>query len=197
MDPWLAEAARSWPIGMRYEYGGEIESSVQANEAIAAKLPIAALIIVLILVGQFNSFRRPLIILATIPLGMIGVVIGLLIGHSYFGFMTLLGVVALAGIVINNAIVLLDRIKLEIEVNGREPPRAVVEAAQRRLRPIFLTTLTTCGGLIPLWIGGGPMFEPMAIAILFGLLFATLLTLGVVPVLYSLFFRVRFKDFTY
>jgi multidrug efflux pump subunit AcrB len=94
--------------------------------------------------------------------------------------------------VINNAIVLLDRIRIEIEVNGLEPSRAVVEAAQRRMRPILLTTATTIGGLLPLWLGGGPMWEPMAIAIIFGLLFATLLTLGVVPVLYSVFFRVKY-----
>jgi multidrug efflux pump subunit AcrB len=111
--------------------------------------------------------------------------------------MTLLGIVSLAGIVINNAIVLLDRIKIEIEDHGLEPARAVVEAAQRRLRPILLTTATTIGGLIPLWIGGGPMWETMAIAIIFGLAFATVLTLGVVPVLYSVFYRVKFRGFRY
>jgi multidrug efflux pump subunit AcrB len=197
LDEWLSVESESWPIGYNYEYGGEIESSVKANASIGEKLPIAVLIIVLLLVGQFNSFRRPLIILLTIPLGLIGVVVGLLLAKSYFGFITLLGVVALAGIVINNAIVLLQRIKLEIEVNGLDPPRAVVMAAQRRMRPILLTTMTTCGGLIPLWVGGGPMFEPMAITIFFGLLFATMLTLGIVPVLYSLFFRVKYKDFVY
>jgi multidrug efflux pump len=72
-----------------------------------------------------------------------------------------------------------------------------VEAAQRRFRPILLTTATTVAGLLPLWFGGGPMYEPMAIAIIFGLIFATLLTLGVVPILYSLFFRVSFKGFVY
>ncbi|MCG8604107.1 efflux RND transporter permease subunit, partial [bacterium] len=85
----------------------------------------------------------------------------------------------------------------EIEENGLEPARAVVESAQRRLRPILLTTATTVGGLIPLWLGGGPLFEAMAVAILFGLLFATVLTLGFVPTLYSIFFRVKFKNFVY
>ncbi len=96
---------------------------------------------------------------------------------------------------INNAIVLLDRIKLEIEENGLTPQNAVTEAAQRRLRPILLTTATTVCGLIPLYMGGGPMWEPMAVAIMSGLVFATLLTLGFVPVMYSILFRVRFKDF--
>ena len=170
---------------------------MKSQASINEQLPIAFLIIILLLVGQFNSIRRPLIILLTIPLGMIGVVFGLLVARSYFGFMTLLGVISLAGIVINNAIVLLDRIKLEIEEHGLEPNRAIVEAAQRRMRPILLTTVTTIGGLLPLWLGGGPMYEPMAIAIIFGLAFATVLTLGVVPILYSLFFRVGFKGFRY
>jgi len=103
--PWLDEEKKRWDIGYGYELGGEIETSVKANQAIGEKLPIAGLIIVLLLVGQFNSIRRPLIILFTIPLGLIGVVIGLLIARSYFGFMTLLGIISLAGIVINNAMV--------------------------------------------------------------------------------------------
>ncbi len=174
-----------------------MESSVEASNSINEKLPIAGLIIVLLLVVQFNSIRKPFIILTTIPLGIIGVIIGLLVMRSYFGFMTLLGLISLAGVVINNAIVLIDRIRIEMEENGLEPQRAVVESAQRRLRPILLTTATTIGGLIPLYIGGGPMWEPMAVAIMFGLAFATLLTLGFVPVLYSLLFRVKFKDFVY
>jgi multidrug efflux pump subunit AcrB len=195
--PWLEDQSAGWPLGYLFEIGGEAETSIESQQSIGAKLPIALFIIVILLVGQFNSVRKSLIIMLTIPLGLIGVVIGLLVTGSYFGFMTLLGVIALAGIVINNAIVLLDRIRIEIDVNGLEPSRAVVEAAQRRLRPILLTTMTTVGGLVPLWLGGGVMFEPMAIAILFGLLFATVLTLGVVPVLYSLFFRVSYRGFEY
>jgi multidrug efflux pump subunit AcrB len=124
---------------------------------------------------------------------LIGVFVGLLVTQQPLGFMAFLGVVALAGIVINNAIVLIDRIKIEIEEHGRTPPDAIVEAAQRRLRPILLTTATTVGGLVPLWLGGGPLFEAMAVAILFGLVFATVLTLGFVPVMYAVMFRVSFK----
>ncbi len=195
--PWLEEERESWGPGYSYEIGGTVESSGSANESIGAKLPIAGLIIVLLLVAQFNSMRRPAIILLTIPLGLIGVVLGLLVARSYFGFMTLLGVISLAGIVINNAIVLLDRIRIEIEDNGLEPARAILESAQRRLRPILLTTLTTALGMLPLLFGGGAMWEPMAIAIIFGLLFATVLTLGAVPILYALFFRVTYRDFQY
>jgi multidrug efflux pump subunit AcrB len=197
LDAWLAQGSRSWPIGYKYEIGGERESSGEANESIGVKVPLAALIIILLLVAQFDSIRRPLIILLTIPLGLVGVIIGLLVTQKPLGFVAFLGVIALAGIVINNAIVLIDRIRIEIEENGREPRRAVVEAAQRRLRPILLTTATTVGGLVPLWLGGGPLFEAMAVAIIFGLLFATALTLGFVPVLYALFYRVNYKGFEY
>ncbi len=194
---WLEKEQSSWPPGHFYEFGGELEQSARGEGAIIDKLPYAGIMILILLIMQFNSFRRPLIILLTIPLALVGVVVGLLVTSSFFGFMTLLGLISLAGIVINNAIVLLDRIAIEINENGHAPPRAVIEAAQRRLRPILLTTVTTVGGLIPLWLGGGPMWESMAIAIIFGLIFATLLTLGVVPVLYTLFFRVKFKGFRY
>ncbi|BCS98398.1 multidrug transporter AcrB [Desulfoluna limicola] len=188
---WLAEQSRSWDLGYRYDVAGEAEKSAKANQAIADELPIAAMLIMLLLVLQFNSLRRTMLLICIVPLGLIGVTVGLLVAQSYFGFMTLLGVVALSGIVINNANVLLDRIRIEIDENGLEPADAVVVAAQRRLRPILLTTLTTAGGLLPLWVGGGPLFEPMAVSIIFGLIFATVITLGMVPVLYALFFRVR------
>ncbi len=191
LSPWLAQ--QTWPLGYTYELGGTFESSAEANAAIGDKLPLAGLLILILLVGQFNSLRKPLIILLTIPLGLAGVAIGLIIAGQPFGFMTLLGLISLAGIVINNAIVLIDRIRIEIEDNGLAPGPAIIEAAQRRLRPIVLTTCTTVGGLIPLWFGGDPLFVSMAVAIMFGLIFATVLTLGLVPALYCVLFRVRYR----
>ena len=191
--PWLGKQQGEWPRGYGFHLGGEFENSSKANKSIGDELPIAGFIIILLLVWQFNSIRRPLIILLTVPMGVVGVAIGLVVFRSYFGFMTLLGIISLSGIVINNAIVLLDRIKLEIE-GGLSPADAVIQSAQQRLRPILLTTATTILGLIPLWYGGGPMWEPMAISIIVGLAFATLLTLGVVPVLYSLLFRVNYTS---
>ena len=196
LRPWLDEQEAQWPLGFRYEFGGEEEGSIEANRSIVEKLPVGAVIILLLLVAQFNSLRRTAIILLTIPLGFIGVVAGLIVSQSHFGFMALLGNVALAGIVINNAIVLIDRIGIEMR-SGLEPQRAVVGAAQRRLRPILLTTATTVAGLLPLWLAGGSMWEPMAVAIIFGLIFATVLSLGVVPILFSLLFGVRFDQFRY
>jgi multidrug efflux pump subunit AcrB len=197
LRPWLDAQQEDWPLGYSYELGGDIEGSSEATASITAKLPFAGLIIVLLLVWQFNSIRKPAIIVLTIPLSLIGVTFGLLVTGQPFGFMALLGIIALAGIVINNAIVLIDRIEIEMTENGHPPDRAIVESAQRRFRPILLTTATTAGGLIPLWLGGGPLFEAMAVSILFGLLFATVLTLGFVPALYALLFRVDFSGFAY
>ena len=189
--PWLASASEEWRAGYNYEVGGESETSSDANASIAAKLPLAIMVIVLLLVFQFNSVRRPIIILFTIPLGLIGVTFGLLVAKSTMGFFTLLGIIALSGIIINNAIVLIDRIKIETDELGKPPFEAVVAACLQRLRPIMLTTATTVLGMMPLWWGGTAMFKPMAVTMIFGLLFATMLTLLVVPVMYSLLFRVR------
>jgi multidrug efflux pump subunit AcrB len=194
LTPWLKKYNAEWGPGYKYEFGGDAEGSAKAMGAVIEKLPLSVFIIILLLIGQFNSVRKPAIILLTIPLGLIGVILGLLITGSYFGFLAFLGVISLSGIVINNAIVLLDRIEIEVEEHGRTQQDAIVEAAQQRFRPILLTTFTTSFGLIPLWLGGGIMWEPMAITIIFGLLFATVLTLLFVPVLYSIFFRVRFSS---
>jgi multidrug efflux pump subunit AcrB len=188
--PWLQQRQRVWQNAVRYELGGESESSGKANQSIVDKLPIAGFIIMILLVGQFNSLRRAMIILLTIPMGLIGVIPGLLLANSFFGFMTLLGIISLAGIVINNAIVLLERIQIERD-KGLEHLQAIVSAAQQRARPILLTTATTVLGLMPLYLGGGEMWEPMAVTIMAGLLFSTVLTLGVAPVLYAVLFRVK------
>ncbi|WP_299459503.1 efflux RND transporter permease subunit [uncultured Microscilla sp.] len=193
--PWLKAQQKTWDLGYYFEIGGAPEKSDIANKSITEQLPIAGFIILILLVGQFNSIRKTAIILIAIPLGLVGVVLGLLGAGSYFGFMTLLGVISLAGIVINNAIVLLDRIQLEINELGKPPQEAIIAAAQQRFRPILLTTATTVLGLLPLWFGGGLMWEPMAIAIIFGLLFATVLTLVFVPVMYRVLFRVSYKGF--
>jgi multidrug efflux pump len=191
LKPKLEEIQSSLPTGYFMEIGGESFESGKANESISEKLPIAGVVILLLLMAQFNNIKKVLIIIVTIPLAMIGVIAGLLITGSYFGFMTLLGIISLAGIVINNAIVLIDRIEIE-NAAGLPIQEAIIMAAQRRLRPILLTTITTMAGLFPLWMGGGMMWEPMAIAIIFGLFVSTILTLGVVPVLYTIFFRVKF-----
>ncbi len=181
------------PTGHRFEIGGEIEDQGEANENLFGLLPLALAGIVVLLVGQFNSFRKGGIILATIPLILIGGTLGLVVMNAPFSFMVILGFFSLAGILINNGIVLIDRIQIE-QAAGREPLDAVVTACLARLRPILMTTLTTVLGLVPLILFGGALFFGMASVIAFGLLVATVLTLGFVPVLYTLLYRVPTKD---
>jgi multidrug efflux pump subunit AcrB len=188
--PWLEAQKKGWPTGYTYELGGEAESSAEGLQSVADQLPLAGFIILCLLIVQFDSFRKTGIVLSTIPLGLIGVILGLHLFRSYFGFFAFLGVISLAGIVINNAIVLIDRIAIELEA-GATLQVAIVEAAKQRFRPIVLTTCTTVLGLIPLYFGGGLMWEPMAVAIMVGLLFATVITLLFVPVLYSLLYRAK------
>ena len=192
--PYLEKKSSEWPIGYRWELGGENEESGKAKRSIFRELPIAVVIILVLLLAQFNSLRKTGLIIITIPLSFIGVVIGLLTTGSYFGIMTILGLISLAGIVINNAVVLIDRIRIEQEEEKRTPQEAILAASVKRFRPILLTTITTATSLIPLWLGGGPLWEPMAITIIFGLLIGTILTLGVVPVLYSSFFQINYNE---
>ena len=140
----------------------------------------------LILVAQYNSLLKPLVILFTVPLAMIGVLVGLWSTGWALGFMANLGIISLIGIVINNAIVLIDFIQSRVDA-GRPLREAVVESGRLRLRPIVLTSLTTVGGLLPLSLFGGPLWAPMTNGMIFGLIFSTALTLIVVPTVYVLF----------
>jgi multidrug efflux pump subunit AcrB len=173
----------------RWEYGGETEASGDAQTALFAFVPLCFLGILICLVGQFNSIRKPIVIILTVPLALAGVSVGLLVSGSFFGFMAILGILALVGIVINNAIVLLDQIDLEQE-SGKSPHEAIVAASLGRFRPILITTLTTVLGMLPIILSRDPLFYPMANTIAYGLAFGTVLTLGVAPVLYAVLFRV-------
>jgi len=197
LEPWLQENQPGWGPGYTYEWGGEAENRAEGMQSVIDFLPLAFFLILILLIGQFNSIKKPLIVLLTIPLGIIGVVFGLIIARSYFGFFAFLGLISLAGIVINNAIVLLDRIEMEINENMKTPQEAIIAAANERFRPILLTTATTICGLLPLWIGGGIMFEPLAVGILFGLMFATVVTLLFVPTMYKILFRVSYDDYQF
>jgi len=173
-----------------WEIGGELEDSAKAQAYLFEWMPACFLLIIVLLVWQFNSFRRAAIIIITIPLTFIGAVMGLLVMSAPFGFMVILGLLSLAGIIINNGIVLLDRIAIECDA-GKPPYEAVIAAAIARFRPILMTTLTTILGLLPLILSKDPLFYGMACVIAFGLLVGTILTLVVVPVLYSLFMRLE------
>ncbi len=193
LEPKMKKISRKWPPGYKYKFGGEKEESDKAQNSIAEQFPIAVFIIVMLMIVQFNSLRRMTIIILTIPMAIIGVTVGLLVTDLPFGFMALLGYISLAGIVINNAIVLIDRIELNIQ-EGNTPQRSVILAALSRTRPIVLTSVTTVGGLIPLALGGGEFWAPMAVTIMAGLIFSTVLTLGFVPMLYSMFFKINYEE---
>jgi multidrug efflux pump subunit AcrB len=191
--PMMMEEAAQWESGYVYEYGGDAEGSNDAMGAVAANLPLSFFIIVLLLVFQFNSFRKAGIILMTIPLAIVGVTGGLLMAGSVFSFTAFLGIISLAGIIINDAIVLVDKIGAEIK-EGNDLLSSIKQAANDRFSPILLTTLTTSCGMIPLWTGGGELWSPMAITIIFGLLFATIILLIFVPVIFQFLYRKKAKE---
>ena len=172
------------------EFDGIITDSADGRAALAANFPLAFGMIALLLVAQFNGYRRPLIIILTIPLLLIGALIGLKVMRADFGFLVILGLLSLAGIIVNNAIVLIDRIDIERRTGRKTDFEAVISASVRRLRPIIMTTVTTIVGLAPLIIGRDVLFFGMASVIAFGLAVGTVLTLGVAPVLYCMFFGV-------
>ena len=188
--------APDWPLGYTVEYGGEFEKSQESQEAINANMPLAMGLLVLVLVFQFNSIRRPIIILLTLPPMMIGISAGMILTNAPFGFMAMLGMISLLGIIVNNAIMLIDRIEI-LRRRALDTADAIVVAALERARPIIMTATTTIIGMVPLSLQGGEMWRPMANLIMSGLSVATVLTLVLCPVLYSIFFRQRFKDYTW
>jgi len=189
IDEKIQALAEDLPVNHHIEYDGVIEESIAAQKALGASMPIVLGLILILLVAQFNSFRKAAVITLTIPLSFIGAVLGLLIMMAPFGFMVTLGLYSLAGIIINNAIVLIDRIDIEIKT-GKSEYQAVLDACLTRLRPIAMTTITTVMGLLPLIIGKDPLFYGMANVIAFGLGIGTILTLAVVPALYCGFYKI-------
>lgn len=179
------------PPGHWIEFDGVVKESAEGQAALQANLPLCIGLIFVLLVAQFNSFKRPLLIVATIPLVIVGVALGLLAARADFGFTVLLGIYSLAGIIINNAIVLIDRIDIERRESPDNDLEAIVSASSRRLRPILMSAITTILGFMPLIIGHDPMFYGMASAMAGGLAVGTVMSLGVVPVLYSYFFRIE------
>ena len=177
----------------RWEVGGEIEKQGETLPKLFKWLPHCAFLMIVLLIWQFNSFRRPFIIAFTLPLAFVGAFVGLLIFRAPFDFFGILGLLSLAGIIINNGIVLIDRIDAE-QKGGRDAYSAIIEATVSRFRPIWMTTITTILGVMPLIISHDPVFYSLALIIAAGLAFATVLTLGVVPVLYAVLFRVPSDD---
>ena len=183
------------PPGHRVEIGGEIKEGNEANAKLFANLPVCGLLIVLLLIWQFNSFRRPSIILLTIPMAFAGSMVGLLLMRAPFDFFAILGLLSLAGVIINNGIVLIDRID-GMRAEGTQAFQAIIDATVSRCRPILMSAVTTILGVAPLIVFHDPLFYSMACIIAFGLALGTVLSLLVVPVIYSVFFNVRYGSDT-
>jgi multidrug efflux pump subunit AcrB len=176
------------PPGVTIEWGGELGNSSEAEEALASAIPMGFLTMVLIVVVLFNGLKQPLVIWLVVPLSLIGVVFGLVITDTPMEFMAILGLLSLSGLLIKNAIVLVDQMDIEI-AEGKARFDAVVDSAASRVRPVMMGALTTVLGVIPLF--GDAFFKSMAVVLVFGLTFATLLTLVVVPALYAVIFNIK------
>ncbi len=190
LQPRIDQMNRTLAPGHVVEFDGIVKDSKVGKLALLSNFPLCLGLAVLLLVGQFNGYRRPLIVILTIPLVIVGVGLGLRVMQAEFSFLVILGIFALAGIIVNNAIVLIDRIDIERSAKDCSDSDAVVSASTRRLRPILMTTVTTIVGLLPLIIGQDVLFYGMASIMAFGLTIGTILTLGVAPALYCLFFGI-------
>jgi multidrug efflux pump subunit AcrB len=185
--PKLAAIKDALPYGYRIETGGAIEESVKANAALLVVFPVMAIAMLSLLMIQLQSFSRLALVIVTAPLGLIGATGALILSNRPFGFVALLGLIALAGMIMRNTVILVDQIDRDIAA-GHTRHRAVIDATVRRARPVALTALAAILGMIPL--ARSLFWGPMAITIMGGLFVATILTLLVVPALYALWFRV-------
>ncbi len=176
------------PEGYLLQAGGTVEDSARGQDSIAAGIPLFLLVVVTLLILQLRSLSRTLLVLLTAPLGLIGVTLFLLVFRVPFGFVAMLGTIALAGMIMRNSVILVDQIEQDIAA-GHDRWTAVVDATVRRFRPIVLTALAAILAMIPL--SRSAFFGPMAVAIMGGLTVATVLTLLFLPALYAAWFRVK------
>lgn len=186
--PLLNDLRKMLPIGYSIETGGTIEESAKADAAIQSVMPVMLLLWAIFLMVQLQSFSRMFMVVLTAPLGMIGVSLALLITRAPFGFVATLGVIALAGMIMRNSVILVDQIDRNIST-GQTPEQAIIQATVGRTRPVLLTALAAILAMIPLTLS--TLWGPMAIAIMGGLAVATVLTLFFVPALYAAWFRVK------
>lgn len=186
IEPLLEPIRATLPPGFRIETGGTVEESAKGNASIGASFPVFIVAMLTLLMIQLQSLSRTVMVLVTAPFGLIGVALFLLVFDRPFGFVAMLGTIALSGMIMRNAVILVDQIERNIR-EGMVPQQAVIEAAVRRFRPIMLTALTAILAMIPL--SQSVFFGPMAVAIMGGLLVATVLTLLFLPALYTVWFR--------
>ena len=188
IEPTLAEIRAGLPSGYLLEVGGTVEDSQRGQRSVNAGVPLFIVVVLTLLMFQLKSFSRTLMVFLTAPLGMIGVTLFLLVFQVPFGFVAMLGTIALSGMIMRNSVILVDQIEQDIAA-GTSQARAIVDATVRRFRPIVLTALAAVLAMIPL--SRSAFFGPMAVAIMGGLIVATALTLLFLPALYAAWFRVK------
>ena len=188
VDKALTSLRAQLPVGYRVEIGGSVEENAKAQGSINVEMPLLVVAVLVLLMIQLQSFSRVLMVVLTAPLGLIGVVLALLLFHKPFGFVALLGTIAMFGIIMRNSVILVDQIEQDI-LAGHSRFEAIVGATVRRFRPITLTAAAAVLALIPLLRSN--FFGPMATALMGGITVATVLTLVYLPALYALWFRVR------
>jgi HAE1 family hydrophobic/amphiphilic exporter-1 len=187
---------RGLPSGYFIEFGGQYDDMQEAFVIMAAAFALAILLVYMIMASQFESFRHPLVIMFTIPLALFGVIMALLVSGKPISLPVLIGFIMLGGIAVNNGIVMVDYIN-QLKRRGVEKKEAILQACTVRLRPVLITAFTTILGMLPMALStsqGSEMRAPMAITVVGGLIATTLLTLFVIPIMYSLFDRVSFKQ---
>ena len=184
----LAEMRANLPAGMKIEIGGSLEDSKKTLNYLLKPVPLMLVLIMVLIMLQLQDVRKLLVIMLTAPMGIIGVIVGLLLFNSSLGFMAELGILALTGTIIRNSMVIVDQIQQHVD-SGMQLRQAIVESAIVRFRPIMLAAFTTILGLIPMFTS--QFWNAMAVSIACGLTAATLLTLIVLPVLYAIVFRVK------
>ncbi|MBQ3437298.1 MAG: efflux RND transporter permease subunit, partial [Fusobacterium sp.] len=178
-----------------YSWGGDTENMMKAMSQLSFALAISIFLIYALLASQFESFVLPIIVIGSIPLALIGVFWGLVVFGQALNVMVFIGIILLAGVVVNNAIVLIDFIKMMLE-RGYNRSEAIIESCKTRLRPILMTTLTTVLGMLPMSLGigeGAEIYRGLALTVIFGLSFSTILTLVVIPILYTFIDDARIK----
>ena len=192
----IAPIEKSLSPGYFVEFGGQYEEMKEAIQIMLGAFALATLLVYMIMASQFESFKHPLIIMFTIPLGFIGVVLALLVSGKPIGLPVMIGFVMLAGISVNNGIVMVDYIN-QLKRRGFEKKEAILQACSVRLRPVLITALTTIMGMLPMALSvsqGSEMRAPMAITVVGGLVATTFLTLFIIPIIYSYFDKVKFRE---
>ncbi|WP_374603416.1 efflux RND transporter permease subunit [Niveibacterium sp.] len=187
LEPEIAKLRAKLPLGYHIDVGGSVEESAKGGKSVAAGMPLFILVVLTVLMIQLQSFSRVAMVVLTAPLGMIGVTVSLLAFNKPFGFVAMLGTIALSGMIMRNSVILVDQIRQDLQA-GRTPWEAIIESTVRRFRPIMLTAAAAILAMIPLTRSA--FFGPMAVAIMGGLAVATVLTLLFLPALYAAWYRI-------